>query len=685
MACSYDDEEIWSKVNDHEARISALEDWQKQVNNNITALQELLNTQDYITKVSPLVENGVEVGYTIEFAKSEPITLYHGKKGESGDAGNTPIISLTKEKDGNWYWTLNGELMKDEKGNPIRANGLDGKDGEDGKDGADGEDGKDGHNGSTGATGPAGRPAPTPQVSLGSKLSADANIANEDNVEATAVYLSVDGGSTWYRISGEKGSSGSAGEDNQGITITLGTDYVTFTLEDGQSFKVPYYGEGSTETTNGFYLLSSEEYEGTETYTENDPVSIMITAPTVYYSYQLYFHYPTGVQKDDISNLIAEIVTQSSDDQAGNEENFVTTRSGDDKKLGVFVEKTVNGSDDYYINVKFKGMQSGETYIIRATLTTHEGNTYITTRAIRFMEKMKIGDILYSDGSYSTTYISGKTAIGIIFSLDPNRIGEAEKAALAAKGITEPTGLAIALKDASLSGNKNYYTDNPSGTSAEYLTQPNHFLWCTGDILDEDEGQLNLKEPGDFKDETFVDCFQEDFSVCMNDISGLEKCQTIWNGQGAYGDLEKYPVFNAAKHYADDNSDLTEKTTDYFLPSVGQWIDILSNLGKVSFEENTTYDENVEYFKINTLPQDNILNSINSYFDKIPSASELSFVDSNKRNVIYHTSSEGDNYRGTKISYNNYGTKSLSISFVDKDRFALGGNFACRARCILAF
>ena len=231
-ACSYDDEEIWSKVNDHEARISALEDWQKQVNNNITALQELLNTQDYITKVSSLVENGVEVGYTIEFAKSEPITLYHGKKGESGDAGNTPIISLTKEKDGNWYWTLNGELMKDEKGNPIRANGLDGKDGEDGKDGADGEDGKDGHNGSTGATGPAGRPAPTPQVSLGSKLSADANIANEDNVEATAVYLSVDGGSTWYRISGEKGSSGSAGEDNQGITVTLHQEegYVTFTL-----------------------------------------------------------------------------------------------------------------------------------------------------------------------------------------------------------------------------------------------------------------------------------------------------------------------------------------------------------------------------------------------------------------------------------------------------------------------
>ena len=663
-ACSYDDEEIWSKVNDHEARISALEDWQKQVNNNITALQELLNTQDYITKVSPLVENGVEVGYTIEFAKSEPITLYHGKKGESGDAGNTPVISLTKEKDGNWYWTLNGELMKDEKGNPIRANGLDGKDGEDGKDGADGEDGKDGHNGSTGATGPAGRPAPTPQVSLGSKLSADANIANEDNVEATAVYLSVDGGSTWYRISGEKGSSGSAGEDNQGITVTLGTDYVTFTLEDGQSFKVPYYGR--EDLANGFKIGTDEG---------NDALEF---APAIIKYENIHFTFPEDLQKEDVSGIIAEIIQENGLNDA------IVTRA---KEKSISLEiVTGDKLEDYYINLKHQYMESGDTYMLRATLTKKDGTSLVTSRGIRFMEsEMKIGDILYSDGSFSTVLIEGKTPIGIIFSLDPDRIGEAEKEALAAKGVTKPTGLAIALKDASLSGNKNYYTDNPSGTSAEYLTQPNHFLWCTGDILDKDEGQLNLKEPGDFKDETFVDCFQEDFSVCMNDISGLEKCQTIWNGQGAYGDLEKYPVFNAAKHYADDNSDLTEKTTDYFLPSVGQWIDILSNLGKVSFEENTTYDENVEYFKINTLPQDNILNSINSYFDKIPSASELSFVDSNKRNVIYHTSSEGDNYRGTRISYNNYGTKSLSIYFVDKDRFALGGNFACRARCILAF
>ena len=172
--------------------------------------------------------------------------------------------------------------MKDEEGNPIRANGLDGQDGEDGKDGADGEDGKDGQNGRPGSTGPAGRPAPTPQVSLGSKLSSDANIANEDAIEASAVYLSVDGGSTWYRISGEKGdtgSSGSAGEDNQGITVSQEDEYVTFTLENGSSFNVPYY-KTSNELTITFDNTEIELEAGETTeltyilsYTENVKVS----------------------------------------------------------------------------------------------------------------------------------------------------------------------------------------------------------------------------------------------------------------------------------------------------------------------------------------------------------------------------------------------------------------------------
>lgn len=684
-SCSYDDDELWSKVNNHEERISALEDWQKQVNSNITALQELLNTMDYITKVSPLVENGVEVGYTIEFAKSDPITLYHGKKGESGDAGNTPIISLTKEKDGNWYWTLNGELMKDEKGNPIRANGEDGKDGADGE---DGKDGQDGHNGSTGATGPAGRPAPTPQISLGSKLSADANIANEDAIDASAVYLSVDGGSTWYRISGEKGetgSSGSAGEDNQGITVTLGTDYVTFTLENGDSFNVPYYGEAG-DLTAGFMIYDKDN---PATLDNNDAITIEITQPTIYWAEQLYFKYPNGLEREDVSSVIAEIIGQTEDNSSDAPDNNFATRASDgDKKIGIFVDTDDKlEGPNYYIYIKHKGMASGDTYMIRATLTKSDGSTLVTTRAIRFMEQMKVGDILYSDGSYSTNLISGKTAIGIIFSLDPNRIGEAEKAALEAKGVT-PKGLAMALSDATVPGNINYHNSGANPSSETQTQSDYNLLWCAGNDPEENEGLTINIDPDKSKpamyDEDLTNCFTDeitDITTLYNDISGLKNSQTIWEN-GKYGDIEKYPAFYAAKRYADDhNSELPEGTTGWFLPSMGQWADLLANLANVSFE-TTNFNKVADFFSMQNKPDEDIDDAINAYFGKISNNAKLNVFNNS---CDYHTSSEGDADNGSQIKLSTK-SNSLYLSFDDKDAYSKGnGECAYRVRCILAF
>ena len=80
---------------------------------NIQSLHQLINTTDYITSVTPLVEGGQEVGYTITFLHSDPINIYHGKQGDEGDKGedgdkgddgHTPQIGLTKGTDGNWYW-----------------------------------------------------------------------------------------------------------------------------------------------------------------------------------------------------------------------------------------------------------------------------------------------------------------------------------------------------------------------------------------------------------------------------------------------------------------------------------------------------------------------------------------------------------------------------------------------------
>ena len=73
-ACKYDDSELWEQVNQNTeelaaqaARIAALEAWQAETNTNIEALQTLLSTTDYITAVTPVVKDGVEVGFTISF------------------------------------------------------------------------------------------------------------------------------------------------------------------------------------------------------------------------------------------------------------------------------------------------------------------------------------------------------------------------------------------------------------------------------------------------------------------------------------------------------------------------------------------------------------------------------------------------------------------------------------------
>ena len=239
-ACDdYDDTELWNTVNDHESRLEALEQWQAEVNNNIAALQTLLNTNDMITSVTPVTMGDETVGYTISFLHSSPITIYNGTQGEQGEAGETPQIGLTQGDDGNWYWTLNGELMTDADGNPIRANGEDGQDGEDGEDGADGEDGSDG------SQGPAGTPAPTPQIMLGSSITSGTIATDDGAKDPNAWYLSVDNGATWHRVSGKDGTSGDS--LFQSVTQDEKEGYVIFTLSDNTEIKVPLY-QGITIT-----------------------------------------------------------------------------------------------------------------------------------------------------------------------------------------------------------------------------------------------------------------------------------------------------------------------------------------------------------------------------------------------------------------------------------------------------
>ena len=171
--CGYDDDEVWNAINDQEERIAALEEWQKTANENIAALQAIVNGNDYITSVEEIKEGDEIIGYTINFHRQGEVTIYNGKDGEKGDM---PVIGVSEGEDGRWYWTVNGELLEDADGNPVCANGKDGEDGEDGEDGADGSS-------SSGVT---------PVIKLGSELGEDYN--------QYASYISVDGGRTWTQI-----------------------------------------------------------------------------------------------------------------------------------------------------------------------------------------------------------------------------------------------------------------------------------------------------------------------------------------------------------------------------------------------------------------------------------------------------------------------------------------------------
>ena len=258
----YDDTELWNKVNDHEERLAALEQWQAETNNNIAALQTLLNTHDLITSVTPVTQNGETVGYTISFLHSDPVTIYNGTKGEQGEAGQdgaTPQIGLTKGDDGNWYWTLNGSLMRDADGNPIRANGEDGKDGQDGQ---DGEDGTDGRPGSSGPQGPAGKDAVAPQVRI-----------NEETYEWE---ISTDGGTTWISI-GVK-ATGEAGDSLFKEVDTSNSAYVTFTLNDGTTFQVPRYQ--SIQIGKGTGTLALAVGENTINLTMPDNATVLVAQIT---------------------------------------------------------------------------------------------------------------------------------------------------------------------------------------------------------------------------------------------------------------------------------------------------------------------------------------------------------------------------------------------------------------------
>ena len=117
-------DEVWAELREHEERIEKLEALCNKLNSNVEAIQTILTAMeqnDYVTDIVKVMEDGVEVGYSITFAKGGTVTIYHGTDGADGTNGDTPDLGIKKASDGAYYWTSDGEWLTDDEGNMIPA------------------------------------------------------------------------------------------------------------------------------------------------------------------------------------------------------------------------------------------------------------------------------------------------------------------------------------------------------------------------------------------------------------------------------------------------------------------------------------------------------------------------------------------------------------------------------------
>lgn len=193
----FDYEDILEQLRDHESRIQKLETLCNQLNSNIEAVQTIIqaqNSHDYVTDIVKIMENGVEVGYSITFAQSGTVTIYHGSDGADGAA---PKIGIRKASDGEYYWTSDDEWMTDDQGEKI--------------------------------------PASVPNDPDGKYITPSFRIAEG------IWYISYDGGNTWQELEDiSKDEEEGDGEGGQFFKeVTYDEEYIHLTLSDGTVISIP--------------------------------------------------------------------------------------------------------------------------------------------------------------------------------------------------------------------------------------------------------------------------------------------------------------------------------------------------------------------------------------------------------------------------------------------------------------
>jgi hypothetical protein len=105
------------------AKLAELQQMVQSANDQLESLYRIVNNLDDSHTIIPGSFKEAEDGYEVSFKDGKTVHIHFGTDGTDG---KTLIPVGVLEKDGRYYWSVDGEPLRDENGDPIMASGLDG-------------------------------------------------------------------------------------------------------------------------------------------------------------------------------------------------------------------------------------------------------------------------------------------------------------------------------------------------------------------------------------------------------------------------------------------------------------------------------------------------------------------------------------------------------------------------------
>nr|MDE6490463.1 fimbrillin family protein [Muribaculaceae bacterium] len=210
---------------------------------------------------------------------------------------------------------------------------------------------------------------------------------------------------------------------------------------------------------------------------------------------------------------------------------------------------------------------------------------------------LQVGDFFLADGRLlskdaTANEVASADVVGIVYNIDPARIGDAEKQALGGN----VHGSVMAVKE--ISQPEALFTWSEEKTDETTIGFPNI---C---------GSINA----------------ESFRIADTDFSGLHYLNLLREKRKQQYDDNMYEAFKYAAEYGSERTDhiaLLAATTGWYLPTLGQWFDIVRNLCDVPLVENGILGGNdLFYWK----EKGTLLDNINKKLEKIPASNKSAFL-----------------------------------------------------------